>query len=396
MEKLPPWLETRSFFGPSRVIYGWGAAGKVGDAARELGAGDGALALLVTDETLHRLGAAAPVQDALRSGGLKVHTFTGVKPEPTLDVAEEVTQASRALRPAVVVGIGGGSVMDMAKLAAVMPANPGSVADYIGQEKLRERAHPLILVPTTAGTGAESSRNAVVTINDKKAFMGSQYLVPQVAVLDPSLTVSLPPTTTAWTGVDALSHCVEGLISATATPLTDAPALAGVRIIREHLTTAYHNGQDRTARASMMVAAYLGGLSLNALMVIGHSIAYTIANRLHLHHGLTCAIALPYTMVYNVPAVPGLLARVAEALGVGGGGEETAAWAAVRAVVELNRALSIPMALRDIKVERSHLPEMARELMERYPRPNNPRPVEYDSLLRLYEAMWEGNVEARV
>lgn len=376
--------EPRLFFSPPRVLVGPGAVGRTGTLARDLGVREGT-ALLVTDATLARLGMAERARSALASAGLDAAVLSDIEGEPTEESAGTAVEAARRLRPAAVVGLGGGSALDVAKLAAVLLTNEGPLGEYLDGRQFMVPPAPLILLPTTAGTGAESSRNAVLSRGGFKAFLGSPHLVPAAAVLDPELTISLPPQITAWTGMDALSHCVEALLSTTGSALTDAAAVRGIQIVREHLQAACTRGEDLAVRAQMQVAAFLGGFALNAGMVLGHSIAYTLANRLHLPHGLSCALALHHTVAYNAAAAPQKTRLVAGALGVAGDGAAVAA-----ALRDLGSSVGIPPAWSSVGLDRADIPELVGECMARYPRPNNPRPLEREPLLALYAAAWEG------
>jgi alcohol dehydrogenase class IV len=376
----------RPFRAPSRLWFGIGASSRIGECVRELGIGAGR-ALLVTDPVGERLGLAREIAAGLTASGFQVHGYSDIPGEPSVEVADRAAGVARALSPALVVGVGGGSVMDVAKLSAVLVRNEGSVFDYthfVGR-RFADRGVPAILVPTTAGTGAEASQNAVVTKGALKAFANNHpQLLAEAVILDPALTVSLPPRVTADTGLDALSHCVEGMLSTNATALTDLMATQGIGLIARALPRAYARGEDMAARADMLLAAYMGGLTLNAGMVIGHSIAYTIANRLHTPHGFSCALALPYAIAYNRPAIPERLAAVARAAGFDGSDD------VVARVGALCQDVGIPESLRSLGIERERLPELLEECLTRYPRPNNPRPVERDALWSLYTAMWEG------
>lgn len=379
---IPP----RPFRGPSRVWYGDGAAARIGDCVAELGIAPGGV-LLVTDAVVDRLGLAGAVADGLTAAGFTLERFADIPGEPSTEVADRAAAVARRLAPALVCGVGGGSVMDVAKLAAALARNPGSVIEYTqaAGRRFTAPAIPTVLVPTTAGTGSEASQNAVVTHGGYKAFANSHpHLLAAGVLLDPRLTHSLPKTVTAHTGLDALSHCVEGMLSAGATPLTDITGTQGIGLIVEALPRAYADGGDPQARAQMLLAAYLGGLTLNAGMILGHSIAYTIANRLHLPHGFSCALALPYAMAYSRDAAADRLRRIAAAAGVPSGGD------AVRRVQSLGLDVGMPEALRTLGLERDRLPELVDECLVRYPRPNNPRPLEGAPLLSLYTAMWEG------
>lgn len=381
--------QPRAFRGPSRVWFGAHASERIQECIQELGIRPGR-ALLVTDAVVDRLHLASKVADGLAAGGFDIHRYAEIPGEPTVEVADGAAAVARRMSPSLVVGVGGGSVLDVAKLSAALVRNPGSVLEYttVGGKRFAEAAVPTILVPTTAGTGAEASQNAVVTTGTRKAS-ASNYpqLLAAGVILDPLLTHSLPPAVTAHTGLDALSHCMEGTLSTNATALTDAMAANGTALIFGALRRAYASGGsaggDPEARAHMVLAAYMGGLTLNAGMVLGHSIAYTLANRLHLPHGLSCAIALPYTLAYNRDVAQDRLSALARAAGFGG--EDIVAH-----VERLCRDVGIPDSVRSLGLERDRLPELVDECVELYPRPNNPRPLAREPLLSLYGAMWDG------
>jgi alcohol dehydrogenase class IV len=388
----------RAFRSPSRIWFGAQASERIQECVQELGIRAGP-ALLVTDAVVDRLNLAAGVADGLAGVGFELHRFAEIPGEPSVEVADQAVSLARRFSPALVIGVGGGSVLDVAKLSAALARNPGSVLDYthLAGGRFTEAAVPTVLVPTTAGTGAEASQNAVVTAGARKAFANNHpQLLATGVILDPGLTHSLPPAVTAHTGLDALSHCLEGTLSTNATALTDAVAAQGAGLIfgalRRACTARTRPGagagrplesSDPEARAHMLLAAYLGGLALNAGMVLGHSIAYTLANRLHLPHGLSCAIALPYTLAYNREAAADRLAALAHAAGTDGRD-------IVAETAGLCRDVGIPDSVRSLGLERDRLPELVDECLTQYPRPNNPRPLDRQALLALYDAMWEG------
>ncbi len=374
----------RPFFAPPRVLFGSGAVGEAGQVLKDLGVQEGKV-FVVTDVTVSGLGLSRRLAEVLEAAGYTTTEFSEIRGEPSVEVAESVVRAARAEEPAAVVGIGGGSALDMAKLAAVFLTNEGSVADALQAPRFTRPPRPLVLIPTTAGTGAEASRNAVVIREGRKAFLGSPHLVPSAAILDPELTLTLPREVTAYTGMDALSHCIEALLSTNGTALTDAIAFQGIQIVQAYLPRATQDGSDLEARGQMLVAAYLGGLALNAGMVVGHSIAYTLANRLGIPHGLSCALALPYAMEYNASHAEERLSGIARAFGV-----EPRPQEAVRAVRALSATVGIPLAWKNLGLAHDVLPELVEECLSVYPRPNNPRPLDRPSLLRLYEAAWNG------
>jgi alcohol dehydrogenase class IV len=380
--------QPRAFRGPSRVWFGAHAAERIPECIQELSIRPGR-ALLVTDAVVDRLHLASNVADGLRAAGFDIHRYAEIPGEPTVEVADDAAATARRVSPSLVVAVGGGSVLDVGKLSAALARNPGSALEYtqIGGRRFAETAVPTILVPTTAGTGAEASQNAVVTTGARKASATNHpQLLATGVILDPLLTHSLPPTVTAHTGLDALSHSMEGTLSTNATALTDLMAAQGTALIFGALRRAYASAggnPDAEARTHMALAAYMGGLTLNAGVVLGHSIAYTLANRLHLPHGLSCAIALPYTLAYNRDAARERLRVLARAAGVEGQD-------IVAHVGQLCRDVGIPDAVRTLGLGRDRLPELVDECLKLYPRPNNPRPFDQESLLSLYEAIWEG------
>jgi len=381
--------QPRAFRAPSRVWFGAHASERIQECIQELGVRPGR-ALLVTDAVVDRLRLATKVADGLIAAGFDIHRYAEIPGEPTVEVADGAAAVARRVSPSLVVGVGGGSVLDVAKLSAALVRNPGSVLEYttVGGKRFKEPAVTTILVPTTAGTGAEASQNAVVTTGTRKASAtGHPQLLAAGVILDPLLTHSLPPAVTAHTGLDALSHCMEGTLSTNATALTDAMAARGTALIFGALRRAYASGGsaggDPEARAHMVVAAYMGGLTLNAGMVLGHSIANTLSNHLHLPHGLSCAIALPYTLAYNRDVAQDRLNALARAAGIEG--EDIVAH-----VARLCRDVGIPDSVRSLGLERDRLPELVEECVEQYPRPNNPRPFSREPLFSLYGAMWDG------
>ncbi len=381
--------QPRAFRGPSRVWFGAHASERIQECIQELGVRPGR-ALLVTDAVVDRLHLATKIADGLIAAGFDIHGYAEIPGEPTVEVADSAAAVARRVSPSLVVGVGGGSVLDVSKLSAALVRNPGSVLEYttVGGKRFAESGVATILVPTTAGTGSEASQNAVVTSGTRKASATNHpQLLAAGVILDPLLTHSLPPAVTAHTGLDALSHCMEGTLSTNATALTDVTAVHGTALIFGALRRAYASGGSATgdpeARAHMVVAAYMGGLTLNAGMVLGHSIANTLSNHLHLPHGLSCAIALPYTLAYNRDAAQDRLSALARATGIEG--EDI-----VVHVERLCRDVGIPDSVRSLGLERDRLSELVDECVELYPRPNNPRPISREPLLSLYGAMWDG------
>ncbi len=377
-----------SLFAPAQVLEGRGTAGTLGQVLADQWAVAAGPVLFAHDPELAHL--APTVRASLESAGYEVKAFTDLRPEPDLATADRIAAAARRRPFAAVVGLGGGSTLDMAKVAAVAAANPGPVEGFIGENRVARPTAMLALVPTTAGSGAEASRNAMLSIDGIKKQIRSVRIVPAIAVLDPELTVGLPPGVTAATGMDALSHAIESYMSTNHSPLTDVAALDAVRLVARHLRTAYARPGDIEARQGMLAAAYFGGLALNAGAVLGHSVAYTVASRTGLAHGVTTALALPYALAYNLGALErdDRLAALARALGVG---PDAAAISVVEAAFDLLVRCDLPTSLRAVGIARADLTAMVDECVARFPRPNNPRALAPEPLAALYEHMFEGD-----
>ena len=313
-----------------------------------------------------------------------------------MKVASSVTRAVRSSDFDLVVGVGGGSSLDMAKVASIMKINPGSPSEYIGVNRVEERGIPLIAVPTTSGTGSEATSTIVIVHEGRKTGITSPPVMPSVAIVDPNLTVTMPPRVTANTGLDALSHAVEAYMSVDANPLSDALALEAIGLIADNLTVAYSQTGNMEARYHMALASLLAGLAItNAGTCGGHATAYGYAVRYKLAHGYACAMALPYIMDFNAMACLQKMANMAVALGenVEGVSLWEAASMAVFAVYRLNERLGIPHSLKDLGVPREEIPDIADDMMKvgRLIL-HNPRSVSKEDALSLFERMWEGNL----
>ena len=376
---------------PRQILMGDGAAAQIREMLGNWQMPEGRV-LIVADKEVVRLGLIDKVRDPLASH-YSLSIFDDIVGEPTVAVAQSIKDLARDQSYAAVVGVGGGSAIDMAKLAAAFAVNTGEITDYIGITSFKQSPLPLIAVPTTAGTGAEATAVSMLSIEDKKTIVLSPQLVPLAAVLDPLLTTSLPPKVTAATGLDALSHALEAFMSVKASPFTDTQAVATMTVVARWLRKAFEDGGNLEARRAMLYAAYSGGLCLNAGVVLGHSVAYTISNRAHIPHGVSCAMALPYTIAYNQVVLGNRLAVAAgHVLGnPRAGGEDLALWAG-----DLVGDLGIPLSLESVGVEEADLEVMAAECLEKYPRPTNPSPITKDRLEVLYEKMYHGDVRGSI
>jgi len=293
---------------PRRLVVGAGSSEQVGAWAH-----DAASTLVIATPITSGFG------DRLKLSG-KVAVFDAIPGEPDIATLEAALGSARELRPDLVVGLGGGSVMDVAKLVAALWDGEQTLADVAGPSRVRGRTTRLAQVPTTAGTGSEAGIRSLITDSGKgnKIAVESPHLIADLAVLDPELTYGLPPAVTAATGVDALAHCVEAFTNRKAHPMIDGFARMGLHLVGKYLARAVKDGADTEAREGMMLASYYGGICLGPVnTAAGHAIAYPLGTLLHLPHGLANAIIFPHVLAFNQPAVAAKTAEVALALNLG-------------------------------------------------------------------------------
>jgi alcohol dehydrogenase class IV len=369
------------------IHHGVGALGELAGEARRLG---GTRVALVTDPGLIRAGIVDQVRAA---AGIDLHLFADVEPEPPYELAHRCADFIRGHGCDLVIALGGGSAMDVAKMAAVLMTNPGVVPDYWGLGLVRHRGLPVIGIPTTAGTSAEISANAVFVdpeAQTKKAVR-SDFVMPDVAIMDPVLTLGLPRALTAYTGMDALTHAIEAHSALRATLVSDGNAERGVALIGEHLREAYANGGSLAARNGMMAGCLFAGLALGEAGVGAvHALSYALGVRFGVGHGLANAVFLPYVMAFNRIACREKYARVALLLGerVEGLSLDEASRRGVEVVRCLSLDLGIPQRLRDLNVPEDALDDMARLCLETQTRllSNNPRTMTLDDARQVLRA----------
>jgi alcohol dehydrogenase class IV len=379
---------------PKRIVFGVGIEEKIGAEAKGLGAKK---ALVVTDTAIKEVGLLERVEKSLREV-VDVDIVGNVEPEPTLAAAETVAEAARAAKYDLIVGVGGGSVMDMAKVASAAVSNPDQgVSDFLGANKIVNPSVPKILVPTTAGTGAEATPFTLVIVSEKKKAIASPYNLADVVFIDPAFTATMPPKVTASTGMDALSHAIEAFLSTGSNPLTDSFALEAIRKIADNLEMAFTHGDNLDARLKMSLAAMLAGMAFgNAGVIAGHAAAHTVGARYNIPHSVSAALALPYMMEYNAeePAVKEKLAKVAREMGedISRMTDEEAALRAVARVKGLLETLELPTRLADVDVPEEDIPELAEAVVkEKGYLARNPRKMEHEGAEKMVARMWSGD-----
>jgi alcohol dehydrogenase len=365
---------TFSFRSAGHIRFGRDVVCELRDVLDQLGS---KRVFVLTDAILAKVGIVDTVKTA---AGRDVCIFDGGEPEPSLAMIRNGVAAARAFGPDAMIGLGGGSNMDAAKLAAIVLAHGGDAKDYIGENKVPGPVLPLICIPTTAGTGSEVSQAAVFTNTDDQIKVSclSQYLRPTVAIVDPMLTVSCPPKVTADSGIDALTHAIEAFtaIDNARYPLpagetsvyqgknffADMVAEKTISLVAQFLRRAVRDGNDLEARDGMAMAATLGGLAFsNAGVALVHAMEYPVGAAVHVSHGAGNGLLLPYVMRYNQPANPSAFAGLASLLGVAepGMGDAQLAERAIAWIEKLRVEIGIPTHLRDLGITREQLPKFA-------------------------------------
>jgi alcohol dehydrogenase len=372
---------------PTRLLFGAGAIAGLADLVKAEG---GSKVFLVVDPGLKNAGLLQKVTDPLKKAKIPFEIYDKIDPEPGLKLADAGCKLAAKSGCDCVVGVGGGSAMDVAKAISILLTNGGKAEDYLGLGKIAKPGVPKIMVPTTAGTGAEVTFTAVF-INEKtksKGGMNGDPLYPNAALLDPELTVSLPPHVTAATGIDAFTHALEGYLSTQAHPISDMYALEAIEMISRNLPRAYANGNDLEARSGMLMGSLLAGKALATAGVgLVHAMAYPLGGMFGISHGLANAVLLPYVVEYNLIGNPGKYAAVAEVMGYDTSDMplREAAAVVVEAIFNLNNDVGIPGSLADLGIPVEKIPEMADiALTVTRPIENNPRKPTRDEVIQVY------------
>lgn len=377
-----------SMINVGRLTFGPGA---VQACAADLIARDARSVFLVTTEPTLFL--CDPLVEALRSAGVRVTVWCDLVGEPTLNEFADALEIAKACAADAVVGLGGGSAMDVAKLVAALAKASQDIREVLGTDLLTGRALWLACIPTTAGTGSEVTPIAILGDEDEDLKKGvvSPFLVPDAAYLDPALTLTMPPSVTAATGLDALTHCIEAYANRFSHPMIDVYALGGIRLIAENLERACTHGDDLAARSAMMIASYYGGLCLGPVNTAAvHALAYPLGGEFHIAHGVANALLLPHVLRFNIEAAPERYAAIARALGAHCTGEAAAdALLGVERVTALAEACGVKRRLSDFGIERQAIPRMAAaamkvtRLLDR-----NPRSLTEADARAIFEAAW--------
>ena len=384
-------MSTFSFETTPRIICEQGGADRLGEIAKSLGI---AKLFLVTDAGLIKTGLVAGALASLDAAGITTTVFSEVLADPPELSVQTAVDAARAAGADGVVGFGGGSSMDTAKLVALLARTPQALPDIYGINLARGPRLPLIQVPTTAGTGSEATAVSILTTpsHEKKGVV-SPLLLPDVALLDSRLTLGLPAAITAMTGVDAMVHAIEAFTSRLKkNPLSDALALKGLQLLYANLPAAVSDGKDATVRENMLVGSLFGGMAFaNAPVGAVHALAYPLGGHYGLPHGLSNSLVFVAVLKFNLPAAAALYAELGRAIlpQLATAPDSEAASAFVAAMAGRVAAMPYAQNLRAAGVKESDLPMLAADAMKvQRLLVNNPRDVAYDDALALYQAAY--------
>ena len=373
------------------IVSGGGTALRLAEQCAQLGV---KRPLLVTDPGLVSIGLIEPVLRALLKARVQPVMFDQVREDPPEEVVLQAAQLGRTEAVDGVIAVGGGSSMDVAKVAAVLLGGEQSLAELYGVDQVVGGRLPLILVPTTAGTGSEVTPVAVITTGETtKAGVSSAVLLPDVAVLDADLTLGLPPAITAMTGVDAMVHAIEAYTSRhRKNPLSDNLARQALHLLSTSIRAAVHDGGNKQARGNMLLGALLAGQAFaNAPVAAVHALAYPLGGHYHIPHGLSNSLVLPSVLEFNAPSAGDLYAELADILVAEkvAGSNEAKTSALIMAIRQLIDDVNLPATLREAKVAESDLEMLARDAMlQQRLLINNPRDVEYEDALAIYTAAY--------
>jgi alcohol dehydrogenase class IV len=381
--------KTHVFYSPHKIVFGAGTASGIGAEVKSLGASK---VFIVTDPGVTKAGLLKPVTRSLEEAKIAYVVFDQVQAEPPVRLVDEGVDRFRSEGCDLVLGVGGGSSLDVAKGVSIVAGNGGRILDYAGMDLVTKPGAPKILMPTTAGTGAEITRVLVVTdeAENTKKVVYSFYCLPELAIVDPLLTYSMPPSVTADTGMDALVHAVETFVSVHATPFSDILAEKAIGWIGRYLPIAWSKGSNPEARHHMSLAATLSGLAFaSGGLGAVHGLSYVLGTRYHMPHGRSNAIMLPHVMKFNLPGAPEKYAAIAALLGRSTAACDVnqAAALAVEAVEDLLKTLKISCRLRDYGISEKELPFLVEGgLKQSRLFSFNPRDLSEEDVRAIYQA----------
>jgi alcohol dehydrogenase class IV len=383
-------IRVRMHRAPKTLITGNGAVAKIGEEAKKLSASK---VLIITDPGVACTGSVTTVEEPLKAAGLKTGVYDQAVPEPPMSSVDGIVTFAEKGRFDCIVGFGGGSALDVAKMVAVLVGSGKKVEDFVGVDQVPKKGLPIIAVPTTAGTGSEVTAIAIFA-NEKlnvKQGVVSGYLIPNIALVDPVLTWSCPQNVTAASGMDALIHNIEAYISVNATMHTDPLAYEGIKLISKSIRAATYDGTNAWARHNMAMGSLLGGIAFgNAGVGAVHALSYPIGGMFHVPHGVANTMMLPWVMEYNMLSCLQWFREIGEAMGenMEGLSDREAADKTVAALRQLAVDLNVPQYLSDVDIPESAIPDLVKGAMTQARLwANNPRKFSPEDMAQLYHNM---------
>jgi len=377
--------------GPSTIEFG---AGKIATLKEHLS--ENRRIFFLIDPPV--VNAVQPVIEDISNSGAEVKISTDVVPEPPIESLEALLDPVKAFAPDAVVGIGGGSAMDLAKLISVLFSGEQQTEKIIGIGNVKGRHVKLITASTTAGTGSEVTPIAVLTDTAAGLKKGvvSTHIIPDVAIVDPELSIGVPPAITAATGMDAITHCIEAYTNKFSHPIIDLLALQGIQLMYNNLETAVTDGENLEARTAMALGSLYGGMCLGPVNTAAvHALAYPLGGTFKISHGMSNSVLLPFVMQFNLPACVERYAEIGRVIGLkADGSREDLGSAAIRAIRELSEKCAIPSSLAAIDIPESAIGDMSNAAMEvQRLLNNNPREVTLDDARTIYQQAFRGRIE---
>lgn len=379
-------LNAFDFILPTKIRFGFGISEELEKEIKALGKNS---VMIVTDKGLVQAGIVEKVISHLSAeikGGLII--FDEVEPNPRDTTVQKAYETAKSKGTDILVAIGGGSSMDVAKGVSILLTNGGTIGDYEGLDQIRKETAPVIAIPTTVGTGSEVTFWSVITDTKRhfKMSVGSTMIAPKVALVDPDLVTSLPPAIIASTGMDALTHAIEGYTCKLSEPITDACGIYAIKYLAENIRNAVY-ADDREAKAKMLLGSLIAGICFgNSDIAAVHAMAEALGGLYDTPHGIANAVMLPYVMEYNYVASTAKFAKIAEAMGerISGLSERDAAYKAVAAVRKLNEDLNIP-TLKGIGAREEDFEELSAKSEVNVSTDSNPRKVRKEDFLKIFQ-----------
>ncbi|MEK4374777.1 MULTISPECIES: iron-containing alcohol dehydrogenase [unclassified Bacillus (in: firmicutes)] len=373
----------------SHIVSGAGSLDLLGEKLDSLGLSRLTSIFILTQPSIVSLGYADHIKRELAKKGIASEISTEIKPEPTEENIEDVFHTFLRGEHDAIIGIGGGSVLDAAKILAVLKTNDQPISALVGTNLVEKRGVPTILIPTTSGTGSEVTPNAIVTFPEKELKIGmvSPHLLPDLVILDPALTLNLPKSITAATGMDAFTHALESYISNKANPFSDMFALESMRLISGSIQEAYHHGENLKARENMLVGAMYGGMALTSAGTAAvHAMAYPLGGKYKISHGVANSMLLPHVTAFNADHIIDRLEHVARAIGLAGvHTKQELAERVIHQIEEWTADLHIPQQLKAFGVSKEDVPALAQAASEvKRLMDNNPKPMSVSDIEQVY------------